>query len=409
MRSNPTDASRVRSALRHVGYGPALVLMSAVVTLGALLVAAQRDGGAGERDAPTGPSQPAPDSVVGDELRELAADVAAYRMCEYLRGRFLALTSEGAVVQQAAAVVDGNLLVRECTAERVDGRGVRVRLAGVGWRWIARSRERIGATFEIDEYVQFDLALSTEGTLDFRYEGVHRVARVELVPTRPVQVDLSIRNDVEVKTESIWASIVGAGAAVIGMPAGRRVEQAIRRRGSHRLRAWLSRGPTLVVDLCTGQRYFSVGPSPPKLPPASGPAPPRPFLAHGSAVIHPRGILFAGPFETDEPVVAALAVTAGEAFRAAYVCEEQARRLADAYVREGDVPAIGRAVARQTVRADASVSLTVGADPGCRLVLVMRGPRRQRAPVSFTYTVMRHGARPRPWIDCEETARRDVR
>lgn len=387
--------------MKHVRHGPSLLLVFIMTALLTIVVSAGRDDRLDDREPPSVSPELAPDSVVGAELRELVADVAAYRLCEYLRGRFLALTAQGAVAHQSAAPVEGNLLIQECTVEQADTQRLRIRAAGIGWRWIARKRERIGATFEVDEYLKADLALFTVGTIDFAYEMSGHTARVELVPTQPAQLDLTILNDVEVKTESVWASIVGAGARVIGAAPGRRVRRIIRRRGTHRLQAVVSRGVTVIADLCSGQQYLQLGSPPPgRIPPADTLLT-RPFLTRGTAVIHEHGMLFAGPFETDEPVTASLEILRGQSMRAAYVCEAQARQLAEAYVDGEAVPAIEQPIAEQTVRGDAPVSLTVGADPGCRLVLVMRGPEQQSAPVELTYTVTRQDAGPNPWIDCE--------
>ncbi|MBD3243941.1 MAG: hypothetical protein GF331_25335 [Chitinivibrionales bacterium] len=367
----------------------------------ALCVAAAQHERADDTGRPDRPSALAPDSVVGDELRALVTDVAAHRLCERLRGRFLALSAGGAAVQQGIEPVDGNLLIRECTAERVDAHHLRLEISGVGWRWIARSRQRFEATFEIDEYLKAAIEVSTAGAVDFAYDTAQQMAMLELIPIEPVEIGLDILNDVEVKAESIWASIVGTGVDIVGTAPRRRAMRALRRRGRHRLEARVSHGLTVVVDLCTGQRYLKFGTASPEAFRAMTTPSARRFLVHASAVLHEGGMLFAGPFETDEPVVASIEVLDGGAVRASYVCEQQAQRLADAYVKGDTVPAIEQSIAEQTVRGDAPVSLTVGADVGCRLVLVMRGPKQQREPVTFTYTVTRQNARARPWVDCE--------
>ncbi len=335
-----------------------------------------------------------------EDLRALMIDLAAFRACGYLQGRILTLSSGGASSPADRRTVTGNFWIDSCNTEQTDPGHLRISISGKGWRWISRQRQRLGAEFELDEYVKFLAQVTMVGTFDMAYARQDHIVTVWFVPTRPVEVDFQIQGDVDVDTESLWSSIMGQGAEILGGSPEERARQDITKKASRRFRSRLSSGLTLIIDLCTGQRYTRFGTFPAGQLPDQAPDPKeRPLLAHNNAVLHRNGILMSGPFETDKPVIARLEARDGGEAHAAIVCQDDARRIADSYVNGNNIPQ-GEALAEAIFSPGSPARIEVPPNAGCPVVLVIRPVDGQTTPLACSFLVYHEGAEQNPLVKC---------
>lgn len=336
-----------------------------------------------------------------EDLSALTIDLAGYHACERLEDHILTLSSAGAATPADRRTVTGNFWVDDCKMQEVDSRQLGFTVSGQGWRWISHQEKNLGAEFELDQYVKFSAHVSMVGTFDVAYAEQDHIATIWFVPTRPVEVDFEVLGDVNVDTGSLWSSIVGQGAEILGESPEERALADIRQKGARKFRSRLSSGLTLIIDLCTGQRFIKFGTFPAgQLPDQASRSQGVPTLAHNHAVLHAGGILMSGPFDAGEPVIARVDVRKGGAVRATMVCQEDARRIADAYKSGSVLPEV-EALADATALPGSAGRLEVPPGAGCPLVLVMRPVDERDTPLSFSFQVYHEGAERKPLVKCD--------
>lgn len=336
-----------------------------------------------------------------EDLRALLIDLAAYHACNRLKGRILTLSSEGAGSPGSGAIT-GNIWVQSCETEQLDPLSLKFTISGQGWRWVSRQRERLGAEFEFDDYVKFNVGVSMVGTFDAAYDRRDHIATLWFLPTQPVDVDFRVLGDVDVDTGNLWSSIVGQGAEILGQSPEGRAREDIRSKGANRFQSRLDKGMTLVIDLCTGQRFTKLGSLPAgQIPSSASRSQDRPDLVENEAVLHRGGILFTGPYDTGKPLTAHLKIKEGGGVYARVVCTEEAKRIAEAYTDGGGMPDV-EMLAQTRAFPGAPSTIRVPADIGCPVVLVMEPLNEQTYPIRYTFAVSHEGAKREPLVRCED-------
>jgi hypothetical protein len=358
-------------------------------------------GQAAEKDTAVQVGKLAPLAETMNDLRVLLVDLAAKNVCSFHARRFLALSSGGASGHQPGSPVNGQLWIDSCSTSEIDPQHLHVELYGKGWRWLARERGSAGATFEIDEYFRFAMRLSMDGTVDVAYDAQDHILTFWYVPTRPVDASFWVTGDLDVRTETLWSSIVGGAASIIGQSPEARTREEIRRRGQRRTRARVSRGLTFVLDLCNGQQFMRMGNL------AAGTVPElafepggKIFLANTRTTLHRDGLLMAGGYNTrGERLVARLQVDEGPGVKAAFVCLDAAREVFDAYYAGSDLPAI-EPLESVTIRSGEQKELAVGPGTSCMVVLLMQPAAQEDTPVHYRYAVFRPKEAQRELVPC---------
>ncbi len=337
------------------------------------------------------------------DLRELMIDLIAFQACDRIQGYFTTLSAKGASVEGSSEPAVGVMWIQNCTAHQIDAEHLRIDLMGKGWHWIDRTKENVGAKFEVDENVKFSLEISMVGTVNMSYDKEHHILTSWLIPTRSVDASFQVIEDVQVDTESLWGSIVGAGASLIGEPVGERAEKTINKKGASKIQAKLSQGVTLIHDLCTGQRYTKFGSFPAgKIPKSAAPAEGKNFLVNSRGQLNNKGLILAGPFETTQPVNAKLNLEEGGGLYASLVCKKQAEKIASMYIEGNSVPEI-QALQKKEIRQNNSVvDLEVGNEANCPVMLVMRPVNDENIPVIFNYIVFHKDDTQKPLVSCTQ-------
>lgn len=337
-----------------------------------------------------------------DDLRELLIDLTAYQACERIKGRFSTLSAQGASPEGSSDPAVGVFWIQDCTAKQIDAQHLSITLSGKGWRWISREKENAGAKFIIDENVRFNVQISMVGTLDMEYSKQNHVVTSWMIPTQPVEANFQVSQDIDVDAEGIWGSIVGGAASLIGKSPEARAKKTINKKGSSKIESKLSHGLTLVLDLCTGQRYTKFGKlAAGELPDTATPAEGKNFQVNNRAQLHAKGLVLSGPFETTQPVIAKLSLAkVGGGVHAALVCKQQAEVLANQYL-AGETLGEIDTLTEQQVTKTAPVTLEAEPSVNCPVMLVMRPMNDHKDPVTLNYRVFHEGDTQKPLVSCK--------
>ncbi len=332
-----------------------------------------------------------------ESLKALMIDLAAYNVCERLKGRYHLLSSGGSSPEGSKKANTGVIRIDTCNAREIDPKHLRIDLSGIGWQWISRGKEQLGATFKVEDNAKFAVDISMVGTFDTAYDQAEHILTLWFVPTQPVDVNLRVRGGIDVDPDSIWSSIVGIAGSITGKSPEERAEKTIRKQGGRLFQSKLSSGLTLIVDLCSGKHYFKLGTFPAgELPENATPG--KPYPANGRGVLHTGSMLAAGPFDTDKPITARFKAVEG-GVRVSLVCERDAEKVARAYVNSTLFPGF-KPLAEKIIRPGRPGTLRIKSDQKCRVVLLMRPLIGQTATATFNYTVYHEGAKSKPLVDC---------
>ncbi len=153
-------------------------------------------------------------------------------------------------------------------------------------------REKLETTFKINENVKYLVNISMVGILDMAYDQDDHIDTVWFISTQSVDVKFRVIGDVQVKTESLWASIVGMGASLFGKSPEKRFEKSISQRGVQAYKTKLSHGLTFIIDLCTGQQFTKFGTFPAgKIPDEAMSTQGKSFLVNSRGRLHNGTIL----------------------------------------------------------------------------------------------------------------------
>lgn len=338
-----------------------------------------------------------PASEMMRNMEALLIDLAGYNICSRLEGQYIPLSSGGSASGSGTVTNTGIIRIDTCSTAEVDHQHLGIELAGTGWQWISRKKEQLGATFMVNENVKFDVKISMVGAFDAAYDKADHIVNIWFVPTQPVVANLRVIGNVDVDTESLWSSIVGIAGSLGGKTSGQRAEATISRQGNRMFQSKLSKGMTVIMDLCTGRYYFKLGSFPAgQLPESAGKG--RKYLVNSKGILHEGGMLMAGPFDIVQPIITRFDATEG-GIKASLVCEDNARMIKDAYVNGKALPRT-KPLAEGIVQPGRAVTFKVKADPGCKAVLIMRSLEGQKGSSAFDYAAYHEGEKPKPLVDC---------
>lgn len=378
-----------------------ITLMLSILLFG-IIAGCGNDRGDGA-DQNSGADTSAVDSTelpqIPGNIRELAIDVASQHGCRFLRSLILPVEKTGGSDSgKDTAAVIGNFIIEQCSTSRIDPLNINIAISGLGWQWVSRSTEQMGAEFSLNQYVKYRVDLSMSGTFDFIYDYRQRILTAYFVPSSDVGVNIEVAGDVDVRSEDLWSSLLGAAATLANQSPEGQAEGSIKAEGAKEFSARLRHGMTLIIDMCTGRQYTKFGTFPAGYLPFSnleynG----RFFEVNSAAELHEGGVLMAGPFETGKSPIAANIKMAGDGvLDVRWVCASDALVGAGSYVDDDAFPQI-EPLRRQTVRGSARIE----AEPDCRSVLVIRPLGTQAWPVSFSYQIYFEEDTRRKLVDCD--------
>jgi len=313
---------------------------ASLVVLGMALLGACKHEGAPppERPAAVAPLR----GAVGDsDLRVMLSELASSRACARIRGGF-----HGLRAPQHPGVVTGVLWIRKCEITNA-GDHVTFQIAGNGWSWVDETTSSGGGTFAVRQYVRFSISATLHGELDVAYARDSHVATVWFTPERAPTVKFATIGDIDVDSQGVWSSVVGAlGTAFASSPDDVALGAATSR-GTRDLRAHLADGLAVTINLCTGLSRVILG------------RPPKGEMGVANVgetwrvpvELQPGGVMLIGPQSAGDGMTLHATATQGAA-RLSIVCAKQAATVASDFLAgrlESRVPTLGDVDVRDDV------------------------------------------------------------
>ncbi len=340
----------------------------------------------------------------------MLVDLAAARLCDRVNGKFLAITAKaGTSFEGSRSATVGSLWVESCRAEEASPERLRVSLKGRGWKWLDRTSEKVLADFSVHQYLRFGIDASVVGALSMTYAPQEHIATLWFKPSQSPDVHFDPLQDVEVDEEGLWSELVGTAAEIAATDPDRKANTKVQRKGSRKARQGFSEGFSYAYDLCSSRSYSQTGLLPPgKLPkPAIEYQDDRDYLVNSDAVLHPGGLVLAGPFDPEQTVVAEVRVAPGSApVKARLVCREQAGLIADAYLKEQHIPSVIPLAARDVPAGEHALLKAV--DARCESVLALEPAQSGGSPetrVVVKYSVYPEGDFRKPLARCKASSK----
>lgn len=272
--------------------------------------------------APPVPDKPIRGAAGDQDLRVMLAEIASAKACEMIRGSLRGLKSE-----QDKNLTTGVLWTRDCKITS-DGTKVTFHLGGQGWQWNETTEQKAGGTFEVREYIKFDVDAKIAGTLDIGYDRDAHVVSMWFSPTKTPEITFKPIGDVDVDSKGLWSSVVGGVSSVFLESPDEQGEDKAKQQGTQEFTNQLSQGMTVAIDLCTGYRRFTTVRAPKgKL------GPPDPGESRKKPVeIHPGGLLAFGPYEAPDGM--SIDVHSDGPIRVGLACEKAVYDTVEQFIAE---------------------------------------------------------------------------
>jgi hypothetical protein len=317
------------------------------------------------------PQQPRRVAAEDRDLRVLLAELAASKACEMIRGNFSGLQGAG-----GADTITGILWLRGC---RITRRGTEVtfHLSGEGWQWIEVEKEKAGGTFTLRQYVRFEIASAIRGQLDVGYDTKGHILSFWFTPEGPPVIDFTPVGDVEMDKEGAWSSVVGAMASLFSKSIDERARDESDKNGTRAFLAAFGDGMAVTMDLCTGLTRFGL-----ERPPQGKMVTPGVGETRKVPVeLQPAGVMVFGPYPARRGMTVEVRARTG-VVAAELACQEEATRVAEAFMRDGRAPPTGKVLARKTVSGKAVLRAR---RTSCPVMLVTRALSPPGRPVVFDW------------------------
>lgn len=312
-----------------------------------------------EAPPPAAPKAVAPlRGAAGDsDLRVMLSELASSKACALIRGGF-----HGLRAPERPDVVTGVLWIRECEITNIGPR-MTFEIAGNGWSWIDKTKSKGGGTFAVRQYVRFRIAATIRGELDISYDQEAHVASLWFTPEAAPSVTFKTIGDIEVDSEGVWSSVVGAlGTAFATSPEDAALWQATSQ-GTRDLSAKLADGLAVTINLCTGLTRVHLG-----RPPRGEMGPANVGETFRVPVeLQPDGLMLIGPQLATAGMTLRATATRG-AVTLSLACADDAAKVAREFLKghtKADVETLGSV----EVRANAQLEIE---PTTCPLVVVIR-------------------------------------
>jgi hypothetical protein len=287
-------------------------------------------GGEDEKAAPKphGVKAPVRGAVADQDLRVMLAEIASSKACDMILGSYRGLRGK-----EDPNTVTGLMQMRECKLHN-DGTNVTFTLGGVGWQWADQTQKKAGGTFQLREYVKFNVKATLKGPIDIAYDRDKHVASIWFSPTTAPDVKFEPIGDVDVDEKGLWSDVIGGLSSVFGASPDAQGEKQAKKQGSQEFEDQLGDGMTVAIDLCTGYQRFSMG-RPQKG--EMGPADPGESKEKPVA-LQPGGLIAFGPFKAPDGMT--VKIESQGPVRVGLACEDDVKAAVDAFVNEKPLPQI---------------------------------------------------------------------
>lgn len=291
--------------------------------------------------------------------------------------------------------VTGRLWVTSCEVS-LDGDRIDARFEGLGWRWVDKREKKLGATFSVEQYARFAIEVRASARVRATYDPDERVAYIWAPMVEPLRVGVTPLGNVDVKTKGSWSDVLGGAADALPMQSlETKAKSKVAKKASTKVAEELDAGFSVVGDLCLDLRQVDTGQIAPdewarrdwraeaRKPPISTRVKLYPGGLDAGGVLEPKG----------HAIDIEARVVEGGPVSVELLCEEEARRLAEAFTK-GEPPPDATPIA--SGRATASSPVRFRARAACRAVLVSRPAGDEPAVVELRAETFADRDRPTP-------------
>jgi len=277
---------------------------------------------------PAQPKPPLRDAVGDRDLRAMLAELAASKACDMIRGSFRALRAP-----DHRDTVTGTLWIRDCEIT-ANGTKVEFHLGGRGWQWSDQVKHEAGGAFAVREYVKFEMSTTIPGAIDIAYDRGTHVVSLWFSPDRVPDVQFTPVGKIEVDRKGLWSSVIGGISSAFASSPEKQASGQAKKQGTNELENQLADGLTFAINLCTGLSRFGLG-RPPK-----GQLGPADVVetARVPVEIQPGGMMIFGPQLAPKGMSTNVEVKGVASV--AFVCDDDAAKLADAFAQNLPLPAV---------------------------------------------------------------------
>lgn len=335
------------------------------------------------------PVQPKRIAAEDEDLRVLLAELASSRACEMIRGQYRPLRAA-----DRPGTVTGTLWIRGCKITQ-QGTKVTFHLTGTGWQWADQTKDKVGGTFSLRQYVRFDVDATIPGALDIAYARKAHIVTVWFSPSELPTVKFTPTGELDVDAEGAWSTIVGAIGGVFGQGPEDLAEKDAKAQGAQQFQNQFADGLSVTIDLCTGLPRFGLG------RPAQG----KMVTADAGesrkvpVEVQPGGLQVFGPYLAPRGMTVRAHARDG-AVRLEVACQDEAAKLSEAYAKTGDASMELLALGKTDVRGEATLQVK---SPKCDLVAVIARPIGDRTATFDWHRPVTEAAKAAggPLIDCD--------
>lgn len=191
-------------------------------------------------------------------LSAAVADFAGAKICDRLKNRFRGLQRTNA---QGDKVYSGTLWIHACevTYDPNDQNVMTLDLGIKGWRWLEREKEKLGASFNVDEFVRFEINTELTGRTRPFYAPEDKKLAFWFTPVEPPEVNFKSVGDVDVDKEGMWGVALAGAATLIGESPDTVADQKLVDKAEQRFSQKMSDGFSAAIDLCSGRIVSALG------------------------------------------------------------------------------------------------------------------------------------------------------
>ena len=313
------------------------------------------------------PEQPLRDAVGDADLRALVYDYLSEQACVRIKNHF-----SGIKDRLRKNVIDGQIWIRDCKITN-DGKQLIADVSGSGWEWQHKVEKKAGGTFEVNQYVKFNVTAKLAGTADLAYSPKDHVASVWFTPTAKADVKFTPVGDIEVNRDDTWSSILGGAATLIGESPDDKAEQTADQKGTEAFEQQAARGFEVAIDMCSNTARMALK----RLPKGQMPKPTVGETHKLQVEVQNYGVMIYGPYVQPEGLTLDVEVTGGSA-KVNLACAKEAEETAQNFL--DNKPNTATAIAAELVTGHAKLELP---HERCPVVLVIRSVQPQPVMISF--------------------------
>ena len=308
-----------------------------------------------------------------------------------IRGQFRALRAP-----DRPDVATGVLWIRGCEIDNT-GTQVSFHLTGSGWQWANQTKKKAGGTFNVKQYVLFNMDTRIRGALDIAYARDKHIVSLYFTPDGLPTVGFQPIGDFDVDRDGAWSSVVGALGSLFDSSPESIAEDEAKKQGKHELTKQLADGLAVTINLCTGLARFNLG----RLPKGEMQHADVGETKRVPVEIQPGGVMIVGPQLAGNGMTVHAQTEQG-AIRMNLVCAKDADVVA-ADVIAGRVPKAGTVLGTADVRGTAKVHIKPTSCP----VAVITSPL-DNAPATYRWLRLPSEIAQStggPIMQCEKSAR----